>query len=88
MRGFVPSKYTRICQSQNHNQGLVELVTASRSTREGDLKALSRISKSQARWLVLLKIQEEKDSVDSKLACDRVSKLLLEVALDLGLNLL
>ena len=88
MRGFVPSNYIRICQSQNHNQGLVELVTASRSTREGDLKALSRISKSQARWLVLLKIQEEKESMDSELARDHVSKLLLEVALDLGLNLL
>ena len=37
---------------------------------------------------MLLKIQEQKESVDSKLARGRVSKLLLEVALDLGLNLL
>ena len=88
MRGFVPFNYTRIYRSQNYNQALVELVTASRSTSEGDLKPLSGISKSQARWLVLLLIQEEKESMDSELARGRVSKLLLEVALDLGLNLL
>ena len=28
------------------------------------------------------------ESVDLELACDRVSKLLLEVAIDLGLNLI
>ena len=37
---------------------------------------------------MLLLIQEEKESVNSELACGRVSKLLREVALDLGLNLL
>ena len=88
MRGFVPSNYTRTYYNQNYNQELVELVAASRSTSEGDLKPLSGISKSQARRLVLLKIQEEKKSVDSELAHDHVNKLLLEVALDLGLNLL
>ena len=31
---------------------------------------------------------KEEESVDSKLARDRVSKLLLEVEIDLGLNLL
>ena len=67
---------------------LVELVAASRSTSEGDLKPLSGISKSQARRLVLLSIQEEKKFVDSELTRSCVSKLLLEVALDLGLNLL
>ena len=67
---------------------MVELVATSRSTSEGDLKPLSGISKSQARRLVLLKIQEEKKFVDSELARDRVSKLLQEIALDLGLNLL
>ena len=30
----------------------------------------------------------EKESMDSKLACGRVSKLLLEVAIDLRLNLI
>ena len=88
MRGFISSNYTRIYQSQNYNQELVELVTASRSTSDGDLKPLSGILKSQTRQLALLKIQEEKESVDSELARGRVNKLLLEVALDLGLNLL
>ena len=37
---------------------------------------------------MLLKIQEEKESVDSELAQGRVSKLLHEVARDLGLNIL
>ena len=54
----------------------------------GDLKPLSGISKSQARELVLLKIQEEKETVDSELARGHVNKLLREVAIDLGLNLL
>ena len=67
---------------------MVELVVASRSTSEGDLKPLSGISKSQARQLVLLKIQEEKESVDLEFVRDHISKLLLEVALDLGLNFL
>ena len=35
----------------------------------------------------VLQIQEKKESVDSKLARGRVSKLLHEVAIDLGLNL-
>ena len=38
--------------------------------------------------LVLLLIQEEKESVNSELARGRVSKLLREIALDLGLNIL
>ena len=59
-----------------------------RSTSEGDLKPLSGISKSQAWMLVLQYIQEEKESVDSELARGRVSKLLLEIAIDLGLNLI
>ena len=67
---------------------MVELVAASRSTSEGDLKPLNGVLKSQARQLVLVKIQKEKEFVDSKLARGRVSKLLHEVALDLGLNLL
>ena len=33
-------------------------------------------------------MQEEKESMDSELACGRVSKLLMEVAIDLGLNLI
>ena len=37
---------------------------------------------------MLLLIQEEKEFVDSELARGYVSKLLHEVALDLGLNLL
>ena len=67
---------------------MVELVVASRSTSEGDLKPLSGISKPQTRRLVLLKIQEEKESVDLEFVRDHISKLLLEVALDLGLNFL
>ena len=43
---------------------------------------------SQARLLVLVQIQEDKESVVSELARGRVSKLLLEVAIDLGLNLI
>ena len=38
--------------------------------------------------LVLQQVQEEKESVDSELACGYVNKLLLEVAIDLGLNLI
>ena len=37
---------------------------------------------------MLLKIQEEKETVDSELARGHVNKLLREVAIDLGLNLL
>ena len=37
---------------------------------------------------MLVQIQEEKESVVSELARGRVSKLLLEVAIDLGLNLI
>jgi len=51
------------------------------------LKLLSGISKSHARVLVLVSIQEV-EFVDLELARGRVSKLLHEVALDLGLNLL
>ena len=40
----------------------------------GDLKPLNGISKSQVKWLVLVKIREEKESMDSELARDRVSK--------------
>ena len=40
------SNYTRFYQSLNYNQGLVELVVASRSISEGDLKPLSGVSKS------------------------------------------
>ena len=36
----------------------------------------------------VVQTQEEKESVDSKLAHSHVNKLLLEVAIDLGLNLL
>ena len=36
----------------------------------------------------VLQIQEEKESVDLELAHGRVSKLLQEVAIDLGLNLI
>ena len=67
---------------------MVELVVASRSTSEGDLKPLSGILKSQARGLVLLKIQEEKEFMNSEIVRNRVSKLLLEVAIDLELNLI
>ena len=37
---------------------------------------------------MLVEIQEEKESVDSELARDHVNKLLYEVAIDLGLNLI
>ena len=37
---------------------------------------------------MLVQIQEEKVSMDSELACGRVNELLLEVAIDLGLNLI
>ena len=40
----------------------------------GDLKPLNEISKSQVKWLVLVKIREEKESMDSELTHDRVSK--------------
>ena len=33
-------------------------------------------------------MQEEKESMDLEFACGRVSKLLMEVAIDLGLNLI
>ena len=36
----------------------------------------------------VLQIQEENESVDSKLTRNRVSKLLPEVVIDLGLNLI
>ena len=52
------------------------------------LKPLSGISKSQARVLVLMKIQEENEFMDSELARGCVNKLLHLVTLDLGLNLL
>ena len=37
---------------------------------------------------MLVSIQEEKESVDLEFARGRVSKLLLEVAIDLGLNMI
>ena len=37
---------------------------------------------------MLVEIQEEKESVDSELARDHINKLLYEVAIDLGLNLM
>ena len=52
------------------------------------LKPLSEISKSQAWVLVLMKIQEENEFVDSELTRGCVSKLLHEVAIYLGLNLI
>ena len=67
---------------------LVEHSCCIKIITDGDLKPLSGISKSQARHLVLVQIQEEKESVNSKLARGHVSKLLLEVAIDLGLNLI
>ena len=61
-------------------------LVAARST-SGDLKLLSGISKSQTWDLCSINLREE-EFVDSKLARGRVSKLLLEVEIDLGLNLL
>ena len=61
------------------------LVTA-RST-SSDLKPLDGISKSKAWVLVCCKSKRE-ESRDSDLACDHVNKLLLQVAINLGLNLL
>ena len=55
---------------------------------DGDLKPLSRISKSQARQLVLEQIQEENESIDLEFEHGCVSKLPSEVAIDLGLNLI
>ena len=55
---------------------------------DSDLKLLSGILKSQVRVLVLVQIQEENESVDSKFAHGHVSKLLHEVAIDLRLNLI
>ena len=52
-----------------------------------DLKPLSGISKSQA-WVLCVANPREKESMDSEFAHGRVSKLLLEVAIDLGLNLI
>ena len=37
---------------------------------------------------MLVEIQEEKEFMDSELARDHVNKLLYEVAIDLGLNLM
>ena len=55
---------------------------------DGDLKPLNRISKSQARQLVLEQIQEENESIDLEFEHGCVSKLPPEVAIDLGLNLI
>ena len=49
LRGSVPSSYTRFYWRLNYNQGLVELVAESRSSRRSDLKLLSGVSKTQAR---------------------------------------
>ena len=67
---------------------LVEHSCCIKIITDGDLKPLNGISKSQARWLVLVQIQEEKESMDSELARGHVNKLLLEVAINLGLNLI
>ena len=55
-----------------------------------DLKPLSGISKSQVWVLEGLCVANlrEKELMDSKLARGRISKLLLEVTINLGLNLL
>ena len=39
-------------------------------------------------WCLCAANPREKEFVDSKLACGHISKLLLEVAIDLGLNLI
>ena len=88
LRGFVPSNYTRIYRSKIYNQAAIEPSCCNKIIIASDLKPLSGIWKLQVRELVLLKIQEEKESVDSELAQGRVSKLLHEVARDLGLNIL
>ena len=84
----MPFNYTRISWSQIYNQVLVEHSYCIKIITNGDLKPLCGISKSQARLLVLEQIQEEKEFVDLVLAHGCVSKLLHEVAIDLGLNLL
>ena len=54
----------------------------------GGLKPLNEILKSQVRRLALVKIQEEKESMDLELVRGRVNNLLLELEIDLGLNLI
>ena len=61
---------------------LVEHSCCIKIITDGDLEPLKGISKSQARQLVLVQIQEEKQSVDLELARGCVSKLLLEIAID------
>ena len=57
-----------------------------RST-SSDLKHLDGISKSKA-WVLVCYKSKREESMDSDLACDHVNKLLLQVAINLGLNLL
>ena len=54
LRDFVLSNYTRIYRIQNYNQALVEYSCYIKIITDGDLKPLSGISKSRARWLVLV----------------------------------
>ena len=61
-------------------------LVAARST-SGDLTPLNGIS-SHKRGSLYFANPREKEFVDSKFARGRVSKLLLEVVIDLGLNLL
>ena len=46
LRGFVPSKYTRIYWGKIYNQAFVELSCCNEIITNGDLKLLSGISKS------------------------------------------
>ena len=85
MRGSIPSTLQVSTRTRPTIKCWWNLVAA-RST-SGDLKPLSEISKSYAWELVCCKSKRE-EFVDSELAYGRVSKLLLEVAIDLGLNLL
>ena len=54
LRGFVSFNYTRIYRNKNYNQAFVEHSCYIKIITEGDLKPGSGISKSQARWLVLV----------------------------------
>ena len=45
-------------------------------------------SQSHKQWCLCAANPREKEFVDSKLARGRISKLLLDVAIDLGLNLI
>jgi len=89
LRGSVPSNSTRFYRSLNYNQELVELVAASRSTRKSDLNLwVESQSHKQGCACVVVNPRRERVHGFGALARGRVSKLLYEVALDLGLNLL